>query len=317
MSTTTTHAAPTRTEQEVQQVLSSIAEGYGHLIRSPILTTPGDLGLEYETVSFPSMDGVPLEAWLMPCPGSDRLVIANHPVWFNRYGLPAHLEPWTSLGALGGNDFEVDFVPDYRVLHDAGYNVLAYDHRNLGLSGSANSGAGSGGLFEARDVVGSLQYARRHPALQGMTLGLFSRCQGANASMFAMERYPEHVEDVRCMVAPQPLSVRVTMERTLELLGIPERIDELEQQMRLLVSFTFDEMSPVGAARSVTVPTFLYQVHDDLLTRPSDVQAMFDNIPVADKKLVWIEGTTARWDGYLHFQREPEQMLEWFDTHMR
>jgi hypothetical protein len=27
------------------------------------------------------------------------------------------------------------------------------------------------------------------------------------------------------------------------------------------------------------------QMHDDVLTEPSDVQTMFDNIPVADKKL--------------------------------
>ena len=44
--------------------------------------------------------------------------------------------------------------------------------------------------------------------------------------------------------------------------------------------------------------------------------AMYDTIPM-EKKLVRIHGTTARWDGYLHFQREPEQMLEWFDTYMR
>lgn len=38
---------------------------------------------------------------------------------------------------------------------------------------------------------------------------------------------------------------------------------------------------------------------------------------IDEKKLVWIHGTTARWNGYLHFQREPEQMLEGFDTYMR
>jgi len=46
------------------------------------------------------------------------------------------------------------------------------------------------------------------------------------------------------------------------------------------------------------------------------VQAMFDNIPVTDKKLQWIHGTTRRWDGYLEFQRRPEPMLEWFAKHM-
>ena len=53
----------------------------------------------------------------------------------------------------------------------------------------------------------------------------------------------------------------------------------------------------------------------DILTDPSDVQAMFDNIPVADKKLQWIHGTTRRWDGYLEFQRHPEPMLGWYATH--
>lgn len=43
---------------------------------------------------------------------------------------------------------------------------------------------------------------------------------------------------------------------------------------------------------------------------------MFDNIPVADKKLFWIEGTSRRWDGYTHFQREPEQILEPFKLHL-
>ena len=43
---------------------------------------------------------------------------------------------------------------------------------------------------------------------------------------------------------------------------------------------------------------------------------MYDNIPVAEKKLLWIEGTTRRWDGYAFFQKDPAQMLEWFDTCM-
>jgi hypothetical protein len=34
----------------------------------------------------------------------------------------------------------------------------------------------------------------------------------------------------------------------------------------------------VGLAERI--PTFLYQVHDDVLTEPGDVQTMFDNIPV-------------------------------------
>jgi hypothetical protein len=74
---------------------------------------------------------------------------------------------------------------------------------------------------------------------------------------------------------------------------------------------------PQEWARDVRVPTFLYQVRDDVLTEPGDVQAMFNNIPVADKKLQWIHGTTRRWDGYLEFQRRPGPMLDWFAKHMQ
>lgn len=303
-------------EEEIKKTLKTIAEGFGHPIRSPILKTPANYGLAFEELSFPSQDGVPLEAWFIPCEGSNKLVVANHPLWFNRYGCPSDREPWRSIGASTGNDFEVDYVPDYRILHDAGYNILTYDLRNLGHSGAANGGIGSGGRYEARDVIGSLLFVRSDPRFRHMTVGLFSRCQGCNASMLAMTTNPELFEDVRCMVSPQPLSVGMVMLRTLEMLGIPERIDELEEEVRLIVSFGFDEMTPVPWAKAVNVPTFLYQVRDDLQTRPADIQAMFDNIPIADKKLVWIHGTTARWNGYLYFQREPQQFLDWFDKYM-
>ena len=81
-------------------------------------------------------------------------------------------------------------------------------------------------------------------------------------------------------------------------------------------SIGFDRRSPREWARNVNVPTFLYQVRDDMLTHPSDVQTMFDNIPVAEKQLRWIEGTTARWDGYVEFQRRPEPMLDWFARYL-
>jgi hypothetical protein len=41
-----------------------------------------------------------------------------------------------------------------------------------------------------------------------------------------------------------------------------------------------------------------------------------DRLPVADKKLQWIDGTTARFDGYLEFQRRPQPMLDWFAQYM-
>lgn len=306
-----------RSESEVARILKDLARHEGVLepLRSPVLKTPAAAGLAFENVSFPAQDGVPLEAWYIPREGSDKLVVVNHPRWFNRYGMASHLEPWKSNGAETGNDFEVDFTRDYRILHDAGYHVLTYDERNSGHSGPANGGVNSGGRFEARDVLGSLAYVRSRPELAELTVGLFSRCQGANATIFAMSEHPECFQGVRCLVAPQPLSVGVLLSRVLERVGLADRMDDLDREIRAVAGFGLADLSPVDAAKGVTVPTFLYQVHDDVLTRPSDVQAIFDNIPV-EKKLHWIHGSTARWDGYTYFQREPEQILDWFATYM-
>ena len=120
------------------------------------------------------------------------------------------------------------------------------------------------------------------------------------------------------MVSPQPLSSGVALARALERFGIAaDHLSDLEERIRLITSFKLEEFSPVPWAKNVMVPTFLYQVHDDVYTRPSDVQAMYDNIPIAEKELFWIEGTTRRWDGYTYFQKDPNRMLEWFDRYMK
>lgn len=188
------------TPDQIDKTLQTIAEGFKSWPNAPIMHWPSEAGLAYEDVFFPSEDGVPLEGWFIPRAGSNKIVIANHPRWFNRSGLPSHLEPWKQFAGATGNDFEVNFVPDYKILHDAGYNVLAYDMRNFGHSGASNAGVFSVGRYESRDVIGSLQYVRSRPDTRDMTIGLFSRCAGGNATFFAMERQPKAFNGVRCLV---------------------------------------------------------------------------------------------------------------------
>jgi hypothetical protein len=165
-----------------QTIMANGGNSFGQQLRSPILHWPSEQDLECEDVTFPALDGVPLEGWFMPAAGSDKLIIANHPMGFSRSGIPTHLEPWRSVWALSGNDVEVNLIPDYKILHDAGYNVLAYDLRNFGLSGAANGGIASSGIFEARDVAGSLTYARTRHDTRAMTISLFSRCLGCSST---------------------------------------------------------------------------------------------------------------------------------------
>lgn len=310
-------------EEQFDSVLDTIADNFSTSRRSPVLHTPAEHGLRFDDVTFPSDDGTPLEGWFVPADNpaarAGTVVILNHPRFFSRSGLPAHLEPWRSDFAATGNDIEVDLIPDIAILHDAGYHVLAYDLRNFGHSAAANGGLTTSGILESRDVIGSLNYTRSRADLQDAKIALFSRCLGADATLFAMQRAPEAFTDISCLVACQPLSPRMVLERTFERSGLPLALmDELDQRITLRTGFSFDDMSPVTAARSVRVPALVYQVHDDVMTRPSDVQAIFDNIPAeggAAKELFWIKGTTRRWDGYLHFQNDPARILDWLAQH--
>jgi uncharacterized protein len=305
-----------RTQKQSDELLQRFADGFSYLRRSPVLHPPSEYSLEFENVSFPAHDGIPLEGWYIPASGSKMLIIANHPMGFSRSGMPAHLQPWQADWALSGNGFEVNLVPDYKILHDAGYNVLAYDLRNHGLSSAANGGVTTSGVIESRDVVGSLAYVRGRRDTRKMAIGLFSRCMGGSSTLSAMLRFPSAFDDVRCLVSPQPVTPRVIVERRLAVMGLGDRVDDFDTYVRLRTSVGLDERIPQEWAKSVRVPTFLYQVRDDRLTHPSDVQAIFDNIPIAGKKLQWIEGTTARFDGYLEFQRRPQPALDWFAQHM-
>ena len=304
-------------EGQFDAFLQRFADGFGQAYRAPILHSPSELGLDYEDVTFPSIDGTALEGWFIPAGGSNKLIICNHPMGFTRSGQPTQLDPWRSIWGSSGNGFEVDFVPDYKILHDAGYNVIAYDLRNHGHSGTGNGGMISSGIFESRDVLGSLHYARERTDTQDMMIGLFSRCLGCNSTFHAMKLDPAAFEGVRCLVGSQPIDTKTVVMKELGLAGVPiDLIDDLERRIVLKTSLDFSKRKPWEWAKRVCVPTFLYQVREDVLTVPSDVQTMFDNIPVADKKLFWIEGTTRRWDGYTFFQRQPEQILEWFRSHM-
>lgn len=310
-----------RTPAEEQAVMASTPQAIKDLsrglitpVRSPILHTPDEYGLAYEDLTFASLDGTPLEAWWIPCAGSDKLVIANHPMNFNRYGIASHLQQW-AIG--GGNDIEVNYMADYKNLHDAGYNVLTYDSRNFGNSAAANGGIFTWGLIESRDVAGSLQYVKSRPDTRTMTVGLLSRCMGGNATYIAMTKYPELFADVRCIVNPQPTSLRPFVENNLAWLGAEDQFDAADWLIRVNTGFTVDQLSPLQYAKNCHVPTFIIQVRNDVLSKSSDVQAIFDNISAAEKKLFWIEGSTRRWDGYNYFPEHPEQMIEWFDKHMK
>jgi hypothetical protein len=54
------------TADQIDRILNQMADSFGQQLRSPIWHSPSEASLGYEDVTFPSLDGVPLEGCFIP-----------------------------------------------------------------------------------------------------------------------------------------------------------------------------------------------------------------------------------------------------------
>lgn len=302
------------TLQESDKVkIDSMVDFFKQGSRTPVYRYPSEVGLKYEEITFPSMDGVPLEGWFIPG-SSNKIIICNHFMPGNRYGYAGHTK---GLEGFGG--FEVNLLPYYKALHDAGYNILAYDIRNHGLSGAAAGGKCLLGLREYRDVIGSLQYVNSRVDTKKMEKGLMSICLGCNSTFVAMDKHPEYFEDIKVMIGLQPISIRYFFQRAAEMMKLDAEpaYEYFDQGMKNATGFHVDEFSPLPYSKACKIPVKVFQVHDDFRTDVQDVQRIYDNILSKEKELHWIEGTDERFQGYNFFSKNPQYMLEWYAKYFK
>lgn len=302
---------PTPTEDQMNAI-RGLAGFNARAMRVPLMRSPADYDLPFTELEIPSYDQVPLKAWFIPAEGSDKLIVCNHPAPMNRYGFPGHEEPWNGI-----SDFEVNFLPEYKILHEAGYNVLTYDLRNMGESGEGDGGSCGIGRYEWKDAVGVKAYIDADPVLSKMQIGLKIRCTGANAQFEAISRYPEMFANIKAIIAEQPVSMIYTATFFANAQGIGEFMDVLNDEQRRIGGFSNEDMSPHYFAHAVTQPILLAQVHEDIWTQAEDTETTFALLGSAEKELFWIEGTTRRFDGYNYFGQNPEKMLAFYAKYMK
>ncbi|MEO0899934.1 MAG: alpha/beta hydrolase [Bacteroidota bacterium] len=297
--------------EQQTQMLTMLAQGLSMPPRTPILRTPKDYGMEFEEIEFTTADGVNIKGWFIPA-DSDRVIISNHFSPANRYGFAGHLE---GLDFAGG--FEVNFLPRYKALHDAGYNVLAYDLRSHGESGDGEGKISGVGYYEWQEVLASLDFAKSK--IENAEISLCSMCMGANATINAMEKRPEAFEEVKSLLCIAPLKGRTTIERQAGQMGIDsvEAVEAFEPIYHGITGLTVEDHNIIPKFKHVQIPTFFFQVRDDSNSRWTDVQEMYDTTPAEDKKIVYMEGTSLRFKGYNYFSDNPQEMVEWFNAHMK
>ena len=300
----------TLTEEQIG-ALKMLAQGLSTPPRTPVLRTPKEMGLDFEEVEFTTQDGVKIKGWFIPAE-SNKMVISNHFSPGNRYGFAGHMD---GLGFAGG--FEVNFIPRYKALHDAGYNVLTYDLRCHGESEAGEKGITGVGYYEWQDVLASIDYVKNRKETADMDISLLSMCMGANATINAMEKSPETFKDIKSLILVQPLKGQTSIERSCTNFGIPveEGVSTFEPIYNEITGLTIEDHDITKKIQYINLPTLYLQVRNDMNSRASDIQWMYDHTNVEDKDIIWVEDTPWRFKGYTYFSEHPERMVEWFDKH--
>lgn len=287
------------------------------------IKNPSDYGMKYIDVDIVTADNIRLSAWEIPAANpSNKTVIVNHPLTTTRYG---------SESGLDG--VSAEFLPIVKHLHNAGYNIVMYDHRGQGDSdggvGSAAMGSEalvSAGITEWQDVAASLRYVLSHADLADDEIVFFSQCMGANATFLAWQNEPELFSNpqIKGLIANQPtLSYNMT-DRFIRAKTGFDLVDRVLAAQRKRYGFGFAEA--LDYVPSLTVPVLYAQVQRDVYTfnqetGQNDIQEIMDATPT-DHDIVWIGpdqetpfGTGQRFDGYQFFNEHLEALLEFLSLH--
>ena len=118
------------------------------------------------------------------------------------------------------------------------------------------------------------------------------------------------------MIALQPLSAAPFIERALIENGVENAVEKFNERYSYYSSFRDTDSNAIARAHAVNCPTMVVQVKDDTTTMPSDAQGIYDKLPNSKKKLLWIEGTPVRYEGYRYFSQKPAEMIDWYNAHV-
>ena len=267
-----------------------------------------DQGLDYEDVTFPSQDGVPLYGWWVPRAGGGigPAIVMLHG-W-----------PWCRMGTRATsplNDLPkakpVFLLPLAKAFHDAGYHVLMYDASGFGDSG--RRGVYTSGWLEARDFLGALAWMADRREVDQDRIGTIGFSMGGTTLMFGLPQ----TDRIKAAIAVQPTTPAVFTPRYgRALLGPLQTLTGPVTELcyRLAGGPTLRFIRPAYAAIGCRAPILFVQSRGDRWGSVEDVQDMVDAAPGAVDPLYL--DLPDRFDGYTHMVDNPQISLEFFSKYL-
>lgn len=214
---------------------------------------PADLGLKAEALKLRTADGVTLDAWFLPAPGSRKAVIVCHGY------------PMDKSDVLANTTFLA-----------RNFNLLYFDFRGNGRSGGFFS---TGGAKEVRDLDAAVAFLRERGFRK---IGVFGFSLGGGTAL--LSRNP----DIKARALEAPFSdLSGELDHIFAFLGPLRRplVGMMKLWARLLAGADINSVSPVKNTAAFAAPLLLIHGDADSIVPLSNSLAIKAADPAAE---LWV-----------------------------
>jgi len=248
---------------------------------------PTTYSLQYENVSFTTLDGLKLKGWFIPNKESDAVVLVGHGY------------PFDKANILQATHFLADK-----------YNLLLFDFRYFGESEGRYT---TGGVKESEDVLAAIEFLKKERK--------FTKIGAIGFSMGGAAILMSESKDLDAVVID---STYATMDLILErlfaffpgILKLP--FVALTKFYGLLVfKVNPNEVSPLKSIKEIKVPIFLIHGENDSQISVKNAHLLYENSN-KDKTELWIVPDA---DHGMALALYPEEykngVIQFFDKHLK
>ena len=246
--------------------------------------TPGNLGLQYEEVSFQTSDNITLQGWFIPHsnPETAKTIIALH-------GWPADK----------GN-----ILPSLSFLNQR-YNLFVFDFRYLGQSKGRYSTAGA---KETEDLKAALRYLQSRGIKE---VGVWGFSMGGAVALMTAPSSPE-IKAVVSEASYASLDRMASEAFRIPFLKYPLGFS-INLWAKIFFGITLYDISPVQSAKQLQIPVLLIHSTTDRVIPFSHAQLLKEALKDNPKAEFWFQENLSHGQFASEYQ---QRIQDFFDSNL-
>jgi len=277
------------------------------LIKSPEpdeMSSPGNYGLPFTELLFPSRDGLTLHGWFIPAQGLSAFSLEDEDWATGSKGTVVFCH-----GRFGSKDPDLKYAPFFR---EAGYNSFLFDFRGHGRSEGDYT---SFGFHERKDLLGAIGFLGE----KGIeSVGVIGFSLGGAVGITTAAT----CEEIRAVIADGAfVELRSTLARGAQERGLPLVLIRFLGPFILRVAGRrvggdLEESDPLRWVDKIA-PQALFIIHggQDPYVSTDDVRRLYDR--AGEPKELWIVPEAGhRQVDKLHPEEYQERVLTFFDRYL-